>query len=62
MQHTETVDLIQTLRRIEGEAKRAKDSLAVGRSKTGTTALERIRAEASDAVARAEERRAQVPA
>jgi hypothetical protein len=49
----QTVDLIDTLKRIEEAAAKAKHRLAVGEAKNGVGALERIRAEASDGLVRA---------
>lgn len=49
----QTVDLIDTLKRIEAEAARAKHKLATGQAINGTYSLEKIRAEASDVLVRA---------
>jgi hypothetical protein len=48
-----TVDLIDTLKRIEAEATRAKHRLATGEAKNGVASLEKIRNEASDVLVRA---------
>lgn len=49
-----TLDLIQALRDIEAEARRAQKLLAAGGAVNGRTALQNIEHEASDALVRAE--------
>lgn len=53
----QTVDLIETLKRIEQEAAKAKRRIAEGRALNGVGALEKIRNEASDVLVRAGEPR-----
>jgi hypothetical protein len=52
-----TVDLVDTLKRIEEEAARAKHKLETGHAKNGVYSLERIRLEAADALVRQGHRR-----
>lgn len=53
MLESKTVDLIETLKRIEEEAARAYRRVTTGEAPKGTLSLNKIRCEAADALVRA---------